>query len=147
MLVQSDAKDPSTFEAVHDIFRRGDVVGVVGFPSRTKKGELSISPRTMVLLSPNLHQLPRAETVVKTENGATETKFGFKDQEQRHRKRYLDLIMNKEVRDVFITRARVINHVRRFLDDLGFLEVCPQGQSTMSLDFAPSEGSRVLLFF
>lgn len=119
----SDAQDPSTFEAVHDIFRRGDIVGVIGFPSRTKKGELSITPRQMVLLSPNLHQLPRAETSIKTESGVIETKFGFKDQEQRHRKRYLDLIMNKEVRDVFITRARIINYVRRFLDDLGFLEV------------------------
>lgn len=123
MASANDAEDPSTFEAVHDIFRRGDIVGVTGFPMRTKKGELSIGPRKMILLSPNLHQLPRAETSVVTESGATETKFGFKDQEQRHRKRYLDLIMNKDVRDVFVTRARIINYVRRFLDDLGFLEV------------------------
>ncbi|KAA1099846.1 lysyl-tRNA synthetase [Puccinia graminis f. sp. tritici] len=123
MASSNDSKEPNNFEATHDIFRRGDIVGVTGFPSRTKKGELSISPRSMILLSPNLHQLPRAETTITTEAGTTESKFGFKDQEQRHRKRYLDLIMNKEVRDVFITRARVINHVRRFLDDLGFLEV------------------------
>lgn len=115
----SDSKDPSTFEAIHDIFRRGDIVGVTGFPCRTKKGELSISPRSMQLLAPNLHQLPRAETT--TDKG--ETKFGFKDQEQRHRKRYLDLIMNREVRDVFVKRARTINYIRRFLDNLGFLEV------------------------
>ncbi|MBW0465938.1 hypothetical protein O181_005653 [Austropuccinia psidii MF-1] len=119
----NDSIDPKSFEAIHDIFRRGDIVGVTGFPSRTKKGEFSISPRSMVLLSPNLHQLPRAETAIVTDDGTIETKFGFKDQEQRHRKRYLDLIMNKEVRDVFVTRARIINHVRRFLDDLGFLEV------------------------
>ncbi|KAI7966973.1 hypothetical protein MJO29_000250 [Puccinia striiformis f. sp. tritici] len=123
MASSNDSSEPDKFEAVHDIFRRGDIIGVTGFASRTKKGELSISPRRMMLLSPNLHQLPRAETTITTEAGTTETKFGFKDQEQRHRKRYLDLIMNKEVRDVFITRAKVINHVRRFLDDLGFLEV------------------------
>ncbi|CAH7686188.1 hypothetical protein BY996DRAFT_8523443 [Phakopsora pachyrhizi] len=123
MASANDSKDPENFEAVHDVFRRGDIVGVTGFPSRTKKGELSIFPRSMILLSPNLHQLPRAETTVVTEEGVTETKFGFKDQEQRHRKRYLDLIMNNEVRDIFITRAKIINHVRRFLDNLGFLEV------------------------
>lgn len=123
MASANDATEPDNFEASQDIFRRGDIVGVTGFPSRTKKGELSISPKRMILLSPNLHQMPRAETAITTEAGTTETKFGFKDQEQRHRKRYLDLIMNKEVRDVFITRARIINHVRRFLDNLGFLEV------------------------
>lgn len=123
MASSNDSHDQENFEALHDVFRRGDVVGVTGFPSRTKKGELSILPRRMVLLSPNLHQLPRAETTIVTESGAVETKFGFKDQEQRHRKRYLDLIMNKEVRDVFITRAKIIGYVRRFLDNLGFLEV------------------------
>lgn len=64
----------------------------------------------MQLLAPNLHQLPTQH-------------FGFKDQEQRYRKRYLDLIMNGEVRDVFIKRAKIIDYVRRFLDGLGFLEV------------------------
>lgn len=77
---------------------------------RTKKGELSISPRVTQLLSPNLHQLPKEH-------------YGFKDQETRHRKRYLDLIMNQDRREVFIKRARIINYVRKFLDNLGFLEV------------------------
>lgn len=81
-----------------------------GTPSRTKKGELSISPSEMILLAPNLHQLPSAH-------------FGLKDQETRYRKRYLDLILNDETRKIFITRSRIINYIRRFLDDLGFLEV------------------------
>ncbi|KAK2460194.1 hypothetical protein APHAL10511_007785 [Amanita phalloides] len=106
---QSSA-DPSTFEATHQVFRRGDVVGVVGIPMRTQKGELSISPSNMVLLSPNLHQLPSSH-------------FGFKDQETRYRKRYLDLIMSENTRKIFITRSRIINYIRRFLDDLGFMEV------------------------
>jgi lysyl-tRNA synthetase class 2 len=92
------------------LFRRGDIVGVVGHPSRSQKGELSISPTRMVLLAPNLHQLPSAH-------------FGLKDQETRYRKRYLDLIMSPSTRSIFITRARVINYLRRYLDNLGFLEV------------------------
>jgi len=93
--------------ATHDIFRRGDIVGVTGTPSRTRKGELSISPSTMVLLAPCLNQIP----------------FTLKDQETRYRKRYLELIVNDNARKTFITRSRVINYIRRFLDDLGFIEV------------------------
>ncbi|KAF8724422.1 hypothetical protein AX14_008844 [Amanita brunnescens Koide BX004] len=102
--------DPSTFQSIHQLFRRGDVVGVTGTPMRTQKGELSISPVNMVLLSPNLHQLPSAH-------------FGFKDQETRYRKRYLDLIMSENTRNIFITRSRIINYIRRFFDNLGFMEV------------------------
>lgn len=69
-----------------------------------------MSPHTMQLLAPNLHQLPTQH-------------FGFKDQETRYRMRYLDLIMNHEVRDIFIKRAKIVDYVRRFLDSLGFLEV------------------------
>ncbi|KZT22567.1 lysyl-tRNA synthetase [Neolentinus lepideus HHB14362 ss-1] len=110
MATLQDAKDPDSFVAMHDLFRRGDIVGVVGTPSRTKKGELSISPSQMVLLAPNLHQLPSAH-------------FGLKDQETRYRKRYLDLIISEDTRRIFITRSKIINYIRRFLDNLGFLEV------------------------
>ena len=116
---------------MHDIFRRGDVVGVRGFPTRTKRGELSIAPKSVTLLSPNLRQLPRAEMTVKEEvtgaDGAKSTReasrFGFKDQEARYRKRYLDLIMNPSTRDIFVKRARVVSYIRRYLEGLGFLEV------------------------
>jgi lysyl-tRNA synthetase class 2 len=63
-----------------------------------------------VLLAPNLHQLPKEH-------------YGLKDVETRYRKRYLDLMLNDDVRQIFITRAKVINFVRRYLDNLGFLEV------------------------
>lgn len=102
------------FLAAHDLLRRGDVVGVRGFPAKTKKGELSIVPRSIQLLSPNLKMLPKA---------AVNDRGGFTDQEQRYRKRYLDLIMNPHVRDIFVTRAKTIQYVRRYLDQLGFLEV------------------------
>lgn len=110
MASAADAKDPEAFVEQHNLFRRGDIVGVTGTPIRTKTGELSIAPSEITLLSPNLHQLPSGH-------------FGLKDQETRYRKRYLDLILNDTTRNIFMTRSRIINHVRRFLDSLGFLEV------------------------
>ncbi|TDL25949.1 lysine-tRNA ligase [Rickenella mellea] len=110
MAALQDAKDQGSFVATHDIFRRGDIVGVTGTPCRTKTGELSIAPSEITLLAPNLHQLPSDH-------------FGLKDQETRYRKRYLDLILSEDTRRIFITRSRIINYIRRFLDTLGFLEV------------------------
>ncbi|KAJ7232974.1 lysine-tRNA ligase [Mycena haematopus] len=110
MASMQDAADPDSFVATHDLFKRGDIVGVTGTPSRTKKGELSISPTSMLLLAPNLHQLPS-------------THFGLKDQETRYRKRYLDLMLSDNTRRLFLTRSKILNYIRRFLDDLGFMEV------------------------
>jgi len=98
------------FERIHALLRRGDIVGVRGFPCRAKRGELSIIPLEMILLSPCLHMLPKART-------------GLKDQETRYRQRYLDLIMNDFVRSTFQKRTQVIKYVRQFLDERGFLEV------------------------
>ncbi|EPS97172.1 hypothetical protein FOMPIDRAFT_1025114 [Fomitopsis schrenkii] len=110
MATKQDAKEPEAFADIHDNFKRGDIVGVVGIPVRTKKGELSIAPSEMILLAPNLHALPSEH-------------FGLKDQETRYRKRYLDLIISPDTRRIFLTRSKIINYMRRFLDSLGFLEV------------------------
>ncbi|KZT04184.1 lysyl-tRNA synthetase [Laetiporus sulphureus 93-53] len=110
MAAKQDSKDPEAFVDVHENFRRGDIVGVIGTPVRTKKGELSIAPSEMILLAPNLHQLPSEH-------------FGLKDQETRYRKRYLDLVLSQGTRNIFITRSKIINYIRRFFDNLGFLEV------------------------
>eukprot|EP00118_Oscarella_pearsei_P029001 m.3454 g.3454 ORF g.3454 m.3454 type:complete len:582 (+) comp9396_c0_seq1:80-1825(+) len=98
------------FEHVHGKLRRGDIVGITGYPGKTKKGELSIIPKTVTLLSPCLRMLPHLH-------------FGLKDKETRYRKRYLDLIMNEDIRQKFIIRAQVIHYLRHFLDNLGFLEI------------------------
>ncbi|WAR12304.1 SYK-like protein [Mya arenaria] len=81
---------------------------------KTKKGELSIVPKRVVLLSPCLHQLPSLH-------------FGVKDKETRFRQRYLDLIINEATRNKFIVRAKIINYLRRFMDQLGFLEMLVVG--------------------
>ncbi|KRT82728.1 tRNA synthetase [Oryctes borbonicus] len=98
------------FNSDTDKLRRGDIIGIEGVPTRTKKGELSIRPITIKLLSPCLHMLPHLH-------------FGLKDKETRFRQRYLDLILNNRVRNIFITRAKIISYIRRFFDELGFLEI------------------------
>ena len=98
------------FESLHQSIHRGDIVGVVGMPGRTKKGELSVFATSLQRLSPCLHMLPRQH-------------YGLKDQELRYRRRYLDLIMNVEVRDRFVTRSRIITYLREFLNSRGFIEV------------------------
>jgi lysyl-tRNA synthetase class 2 len=98
------------FENAVDKIRRGDVLGVRGHPGKTKKGELSIIPESMEILSACLHQLPTLH-------------YGLKDKETRFRQRYLDLIMNEHVRDKFVVRSKIIRYIRQFFDDLGFLEV------------------------
>jgi len=98
------------FEKINSIIHRGDIVGVRGRPGKSKKGELSIIPTEMVLLSTCFHMLPKDY-------------FGLQDQEQRYRQRYLDLIVNRETRNIFITRGKIITYLRSFLDGRGFLEV------------------------
>ena len=83
---------------------------MIGAPGRSNTGELSIFPSSTRLLTPCLRLLPSRH-------------YGLKDQETRYRQRYLDLMLNPHVRQNFFTRAKVINYVRRFLDERGFLEV------------------------
>lgn len=88
----------------------GDIVGVVGTVFRTKMGEFSVKVTNFVFLTKALRPLP--------------DKFhGLKDIEQRYRQRYLDLIMSQESKSTFITRSRIIQSMRRYLDDHGYLEV------------------------
>ncbi|KAI4875929.1 hypothetical protein NFI96_034516, partial [Prochilodus magdalenae] len=103
-------KSEEDFVHINNKLRRGDIIGVCGNPGKTKKGELSIIPTEMTLLSPCLHMLPHLH-------------FGLKDKETRYRQRYLDLILNDFVRQKFVTRAKIITYLRNFLDELGFLEI------------------------
>ncbi|EDV95187.1 lysine--tRNA ligase isoform X2 [Drosophila grimshawi] len=103
-------KNEMAFEQDTAKLRRGDIIGVNGHPGKTKKGELSIMPTELKLLSPCLHMLPHLH-------------FGLKDKETRYRQRYLDLILNNKVRETFQIRAKIISYVRQFLDRLGFLEI------------------------
>ena len=88
----------------------GDIVGVVGEPFRTKTGEMSVRAKQITLLSKSLIPLP-------------EKFHGLTDLETRYRQRYVDLIVNPEVKDTFVKRSRILQELRHFLDSKGFLEV------------------------
>ncbi len=93
-----------------DLIERGDIIGVEGFPYRTKRGELSLIVKKWVILSKAIRPLP-------------DQWFGVKDVETRYRERYLDLILNPEERKMFIEIHRISQAIREFLDKKGFIEV------------------------
>jgi lysyl-tRNA synthetase, class II len=104
----------TVFKRLMDI---GDIIGVEGYAFITQMGELSIHVRSLKLLSKALRPLP----VVKEKDG--EIFDAFTDPEQRYRQRYVDLIVNPNVRDNFIKRTRIINTMRNFFNSFGYLEV------------------------
>ncbi|MGM7703705.1 lysine--tRNA ligase [Pseudalkalibacillus sp. Hm43] len=109
LYVRKDSVGDEQYELFNTI-DIGDIVGVKGVAFKTKVGELSVKVTDFTLLSKALRPLP--------------DKFhGLKDIEQRYRQRYVDLIMNPEVKDTFITRSRILQSMRRYLDNNGYLEV------------------------
>lgn len=91
-------------------FDIGDIVGVKGFVFRTKMGEISVHVKEIVLLSKSLLPLP-------------EKFHGLKDTETRYRQRYVDLIVNPDVKETFVKRSAILRELRSYLDGKGFLEV------------------------
>ena len=88
----------------------GDIVGVSGYVFRTKTGEISVHAESITLLSKSLQVLP-------------EKYHGLTNTDARYRQRYVDLMINPEVRDVFVKRSKIISEIRRYLDEKAFLEV------------------------
>ena len=100
-------------QAAYDRFKKldiGDIIGVKGFVFRTRRGEISVHVQEYVLLSKSLLPLP-------------EKYHGLQDTDLRYRQRYVDLIVNPEVRETFVKRSKIIKGVRKYLDDRGYLEV------------------------
>ena len=112
--LESTSQTP--FSEQHDHLRRGDIIGVTGYPGRTSPkrednpGELSIFAQEVILLAPCLHQIPSEH-------------YGFKDQEERYRNRHLDLIMNKSTVEIFKARAKITKYIRNYFDNNGFYEL------------------------
>ncbi len=88
----------------------GDIVGIEGFVFKTKTGEISVHAEKLVLLTKSLQILP-------------EKYHGLTNTDMRYRQRYVDLIMNPEVKDTFIKRSKIISTIRKYLDEQGFIEV------------------------
>lgn len=100
----------------------GDIIGVAGFVFKTKTGEISVHTKSLKLLAKTLKPLPVAKEVV--DEGGNKTVYDqFADKELRYRQRYLDLIVNPEVKDVFVKRSKIVSAIRKFLDGKGYLEV------------------------
>jgi lysyl-tRNA synthetase class 2 len=88
----------------------GDILGIKGFVFKTKTGEISVHAQEVTLLSKSLQILP-------------EKHHGLTDVDTRYRQRYVDLIMNEDVKDTFVKRSKIISSIRRYLDEQGFMEV------------------------
>lgn len=104
----------SVFKKMLDI---GDLIGVEGYAFRTRTGEISVHVQKLELLSKSLRPFP----IVKEQDGQVFNEVT--DKEFRYRQRYVDLVVNPEVREVFRQRARMITTMRRFMDDRGYVEV------------------------
>jgi len=104
----------TVFKKLMDI---GDFVGITGFVFRTQTGEISVHAETLTLLSKSLKPLP----VVKVKDGVTYDKFT--DPELRYRQRYVDLLVNDDVRDIFVKRTRIFDAMREYFNQYGYLEM------------------------
>ena len=108
-------------ELYNTVFKKlldmGDFVGVEGYVFRTQTGEISVHAQSLKLLSKSLKPLP----VVKEKDGVTYD--AFEDPEMRYRQRYVDLVVNKGVKETFLKRALVVKTMRQVLDDAGYTEV------------------------
>ena len=108
--VKIDDVTSEFYEKMKETWDIGDIIGVKGFVFKTRRGEISIHAKELELLSKSLLPLP-------------EKFHGLKDTDTRYRQRYLDLIVNPDVKNTFIKRSKIIKAIRNYLDDLGYIEV------------------------
>ncbi len=104
-------------EVFKKLLDRGDIIGVEGFVFTTQMGEITIHVKKFTLLNKSLHPLP----VVKEKEGVTYD--AFTDPEQRYRQRYVDLIVNPKIKDVFVKRTKIVDTIRQMFNEQGYLEV------------------------
>lgn len=95
----------------------GDIIGVEGFVFRTKMGEISIHVKTLTVLCKSIRPLP----IVKEKDGKVYD--AFTDPEQRYRQRYVDLIVNPQIKKTFVQRSLIVDTMRNYLNEKGYLEV------------------------
>lgn len=117
----SNKLTPEKYDEIK-LYDIGDIIGVTGEVFKTKTGEITVRAQSFELLCKSLKPLPvpKEET---DEEGNVTVHDQFKDKELRYRKRYIDLIVNHNIRDVFVKRSKIISTMRRYFDDRGWMEV------------------------
>ena len=123
--LQIYAKRDDLGEIYDDIRHRvdlGDFLGVSGFVFKTRTDEITVRAKSVVILAKSLRNLPIGKEY-ETDSGEDRVSGGLRDTEQRYRQRYVDLLANKEAREVLIKRMNITRAIRRFLDAEGYLEV------------------------
>ncbi len=122
LYIKRDEICPGEDKSLYDVIYKklmdiGDIIGVKGYVFRTKTGEISVHVSELKLLTKSLHPLP----IAKEKDGVIYD--AFTDPEQRYRMRYVDMIVNPHVRDIFIKRTQLVNSMRNYLNVKGYLEV------------------------
>jgi lysyl-tRNA synthetase, class II len=122
--VKKDAVGEKGFE-LYKLLDLGDHIGVSGYLFRTRTGELTVHVEEIAFLSKDLLPLPVGKAIEgdSASAGPAERWHGFADVELRYRQRYVDLVVNPEVREVFLKRSKLVQSMRRTLDSHGFIEV------------------------
>ena len=110
LYIQKQSVGEEQFESFKHFIDLGDIIGISGTLFTTRAGELTVKIEGVTLLSKAIQPLPKEW-------------YGIKDVETRLRQRYLDLILNDHVREVFVARSRIVSEIRKFLDARGFMEV------------------------
>jgi lysyl-tRNA synthetase, class II len=107
---QKEYNNDSLFQKMTDLTKKGDIIGATGNPGKSKTGELSLYVTQLTMLAPCLNIIPAQN-------------FGLSDPEIRFNQRYLDLLVNKANKDVFVKRSKIIKTIRTYLDEQNFMEV------------------------
>ncbi|XOD68644.1 MAG: lysine--tRNA ligase [Flavobacteriales bacterium AspAUS03] len=116
--ISNDAEKTAYNTVFKKLLDVGDIIGIQGFLFKTHMGEITIHAKAFTLLSKSLRPLPQVKN---DEEGQVHD--AFSDPEQRYRMRYVDLIVNNQVKEIFLKRSRMIQSIRQFLNDQGYLEV------------------------
>lgn len=123
---RDDICEGEDFMMYNEVFKKkmdiGDIIGLKGFAFKTQVGEISIHVKELKMLTKSLRPLPIVKEA-EDEEGNVKTYDAFSDPEQRYRQRYLDLIVNPEIRNTFVQRTKLVNSIREYLANKGYLEV------------------------
>lgn len=120
--IKRDEVGDEVFE-VFELLDLGDWIGVEGTLMVTRTGERTLRVISLTLLAKSIRPIPTPKTTVDPDTGEERTYYAFADKEARYRRRYVDLFVNPEVREIFRIRASLVTELRSFLDGRGFLEV------------------------